>query len=1575
LAITVTTRPWRRLGRSGSRWWQIVTGWGAYLAYLESIEQRIGTVTLPGLGQVRLDDSFVPVRLRLWPELDSHDGLAPAPDGPTLSLAEALAQEMHILLVGPAGTGKSALLRWHAIESARAVRTAGRRVLFSDGGPPALPVYIPLAEATGQEPLEERAQALMANAGFEAAGDFLDTHLAAGKAVLLFDDLDTLPAAERRAAARRVVDLVARFPGNKVVVATRDLADQRWLPGFCALEVVGVDPSRIETLAERWGYGQSANTSGFLQVVERSPLVRSLVSRPGWLAAGLAGVSGTAEPIRAFDIVAGFVKHLDGSGSDVWPRLALSLHEAKTLVGRADGVPPALRNSGLLQWLSEDEVRFVHPAVQSYFAAAAAARDPAVLIRRAKDPWWEHVIVLAVGHMVDPEPLIESLLEDGHTALAALALAEARTTANGLRTRVQIELLDGLGHHGHGGDLVAAIGLASLLRLESVRHTGVVAPVLQALASGPARVRRAAAEALGRLGDPAAVAPLLSALGDPRSTVRDAASDALAAFGERTVQPLVRQLAVPNEEVRRAAIRALARQGSRAVGALVPLLDASSATARSEAAEALAGIGIPAVSALLDVLRGSPPEGNRSEAHIIAAADALTGIGRPAAMALIPLYADAGPAIRRRIVDILRAMGLAAVDALGEAVRDPGNHRSSTAAAMLGEMPSAGAAAAAKLMTALTDTRFEVRWEARRSLRRLGFTAMDVLLTALEGEDREVRWEAAQILLALPEPPSAQLTAVLAEALDTSDVAGRRRAVRALGALSGPAVHEAIAGAVSDPDSLVRRAAVAQLGRLGNPESLHVLVQRWTKEKDSEVALTILEALTELDPEAAVPTLIDALASRDARLCHAAVEILTTIGEPAVVPLVEALNLRPADLDLEGALRVLDRSGAQIRAGGRSPANLARVYHRMLVEPLDVEELVYLATTLEWWPPALELHRTFSTIRQFLDYTSLGGIGGAEAALEWVDGIETWLRPAAQEALRPLRLISQAVQYYNRGATRRSKERGLLAAADRLNTLRAMVGELGEPHSRVFVAAADHWGELINLSIRELQGKAELDLEVCTERVRIQESETAAVLVFELINRGEGLASNVQLMLSTDGNGLKLDSMPTHYLPPLGQGDSIRTEYTVRRHGAGVVPISLEARYDDPQTEGQTRRFVREVRFFVEEAEYREIASSPYIAGPPVKTPEMFYGRQSIFTWIQENLSGTYQDNVLVLYGERRTGKTSVLYQLQYHLPETYAFVLIDVQSIAYALDSTSDALYAMARKATNGLRRLGLDLPRPNREEYAEHPIEHFERLGESIGQRATETGRRAVLMTDEFDLLIQAVQDGQVSPYVFDCIRGLMQHQDGLSFIFAGAHRLSAMLKNPRSILFNTALRRKVSFLGKRDAERLIRQPVNEMLWYDDLALEKILRATAGHPYFIQYICHEMVNISRREAKNFVALRDVDRALQTTVQETTGIIRHAYMSLTHQEPVVLASVARITDDGRPFVGMDDINETLRQDGINLGKRELFETLRQLVERDFITERGGDRSERQYGFTMDLVRVWLEQNDEYARLMEERHA
>ena len=74
---------------------------------------------------------------------------------------------------------------------------------------------------------------------------------------------------------------------------------------------------------------------------------------------------------------------------------------------------------------------------------------------------------------------------------------------------------------------------------------------------------------------------------------------------------------------------------------------------------------------------------------------------------------------------------------------------------------------------------------------------------------------------------------------------------------------------------------------------------------------------------------------------------------------------------------------------------------------------------------------------------------------------------------------------------------------------------------------------------------------------------------------------------------------------------------------------------------------------------------NPYIAGNPLTGTEMFFGRSDVFDFIHQALSGQHQDNVLVLYGQRRTGKTSILYQMDRNLSDRYLCVFIDLHGLA----------------------------------------------------------------------------------------------------------------------------------------------------------------------------------------------------------------------------------------------------------------------------------------------------------------------
>ena len=74
---------------------------------------------------------------------------------------------------------------------------------------------------------------------------------------------------------------------------------------------------------------------------------------------------------------------------------------------------------------------------------------------------------------------------------------------------------------------------------------------------------------------------------------------------------------------------------------------------------------------------------------------------------------------------------------------------------------------------------------------------------------------------------------------------------------------------------------------------------------------------------------------------------------------------------------------------------------------------------------------------------------------------------------------------------------------------------------------------------------------------------------------------------------------------------------------------------------------------------------NPYIAGSIVTGADMFFGREDVFSFVRRHLIGLHHDTPVVLYGQRRTGKTSVLYHLPRHLDPQYRCVLIDLHELS----------------------------------------------------------------------------------------------------------------------------------------------------------------------------------------------------------------------------------------------------------------------------------------------------------------------
>jgi hypothetical protein len=214
-------------------------------------------------------------------------------------------------------------------------------------------------------------------------------------------------------------------------------------------------------------------------------------------------------------------------------------------------------------------------------------------------------------------------------------------------------------------------------------------------------------------------------------------------------------------------------------------------------------------------------------------------------------------------------------------------------------------------------------------------------------------------------------------------------------------------------------------------------------------------------------------------------------------------------------------------------------------------------------------------------------------------------------------------------------------------------------------------------------------------------------------------------------------------------------------------------------------------------------------------------------------------------------------------------------------------------------------------------------------------------------------------------------MQHAPGISFIFAGTHRLEEMGTDYWSVLFNIALYRHVGFLDDTAATHLIRDPVSPHIIYDDLAVDKILRVTAGHPYFLQLVCYTLINRANSHRTGYITISDVNAALEEMLR--LGEVHFAYLwqRSSYTEKSLLAAVAHLIDVDTSFRPEELIGH-LNEYSIYLDPAEVTLGLNSLVEREILRE-VTEGATTLFELRIGLVGLWVSQNKSLSRLHDQR--
>jgi hypothetical protein len=281
---------------------------------------------------------------------------------------------------------------------------------------------------------------------------------------------------------------------------------------------------------------------------------------------------------------------------------------------------------------------------------------------------------------------------------------------------------------------------------------------------------------------------------------------------------------------------------------------------------------------------------------------------------------------------------------------------------------------------------------------------------------------------------------------------------------------------------------------------------------------------------------------------------------------------------------------------------------------------------------------------------------------------------------------------------------------------------------------------------------------------------------------------------------------------------------------------------------------------------------NPYVCGIPLnENQELFVGRMDIFERI-ERLILNEQRPPLLLYGQRRMGKTSLLLNLGRILPDAIIPMYIDSQALGGVLDF-SELFYGMVQQMNLAASRYrNLILPTIQLDSLKESPFLAFLEWILELDLYLVQNNKIALWLIDEFETFNHWAEMKAVNiQELLNLFRHVVQHHPNIKVLFSGTHHLSEMESWAGSLVNTQVI--KIGCLKPEEAETLIQRPTrNFNLTYPQFVLDWILDLTGGHPHLIQLFCYELILLKNEQPTSQRLNVTMDDLEETYYRATKG-------------------------------------------------------------------------------------------------------
>jgi len=334
--------------------------------------------------------------------------------------------------------------------------------------------------------------------------------------------------------------------------------------------------------------------------------------------------------------------------------------------------------------------------------------------------------------------------------------------------------------------------------------------------------------------------------------------------------------------------------------------------------------------------------------------------------------------------------------------------------------------------------------------------------------------------------------------------------------------------------------------------------------------------------------------------------------------------------------------------------------------------------------------------------------------------------------------------------------------------------------------------------------------------------------------------------------------------------------------------------------------------------------ANPYIVGNPIEDRRMFFGREEDFEYIRNKITGERKGGLLVLCGTRRSGKTSILFQIKNgRLGEAFIPVLIDMQSIT--VEGDAEFLAVLEREICAALARRGIVVA-PSRPGGNAHAA--FQDFVDRVDPVLA--GSKLVLMFDEYELFESHILKDRFSADVLNLLANWVEHRSGVFIVFTGSDKIEARSPAYWQHFLGKALHRRISFLTASDTARLVEEPVRGQVTYAPGVREEIWRLTAGQPFYTQVICQTVVDRLNELHERLVTREILDTVVREIIENPLPQMIFSWSSATANERLALSVVGELTRDAPRAVDAQEIRGYMKREGLpwRLDRKELQESL-----------------------------------------------